>query len=341
MFDNFLKLCYTFSKGNLILDELISVIIPVYKVEKYIHKCVDSILSQTYKNLEVILVDDGSPDNCPAICDEYAKSDKRVRVIHKKNGGLSDARNAGLSVCRGGYISFVDGDDWIEPNFLEEMLKNLKEKNVDVVSCEIMAFFEQSGEHRPHYRGKKKDIFFENSEKYYEYVLQYAVAVWCRLYKRKVFENVKFPVNINAEDLYILAEMMKNISSAMHISKYLYNYRIRQNSIMNSVDEKIFDFIVASKKNIADTEKFYPNLAPNAIRRAISTFWWVEERIFSANNKSLNQKFIDEFIEFRKKYKKYESKKQKIKFFILKHFNWALRLTVRAKKKLKMLIGRQ
>lgn len=102
MFDNFLKLCYTFSKGNLILDELISVIIPVYKVEKYIHKCVDSILSQTYKNLEVILVDDGSPDNCPAICDEYAKSDKRVRVIHKKNGGLSDARNAGLSVCRGG-----------------------------------------------------------------------------------------------------------------------------------------------------------------------------------------------------------------------------------------------
>ena len=99
---------------------LISVIVPIYKVEKYLNKCVDSIINQTYKNLEIILVDDGSPDSCPDICDKYEKKDNRVKVIHKKNGGLSDARNAGLDIANGEYISFIDSDDEIEASFVEK-----------------------------------------------------------------------------------------------------------------------------------------------------------------------------------------------------------------------------
>ena len=102
----------------------ISVIVPVYKVEKYLDKCVESIVNQTYKNLEIILVDDGSPDNCPAMCDEWAEKDERIRVIHKENGGLADARNAGMDIATGDYIGFVDSDDWIEPNMYEVLLKN-------------------------------------------------------------------------------------------------------------------------------------------------------------------------------------------------------------------------
>ena len=99
--------------------DLISVIVPIYKVKKYLNRCIDSVINQTYNNLEIILVDDGSPDSCPQICDEYAKKDKRIKVIHKQNGGLSDARNAGLDIASGDFVSFIDGDDYIHPQTYE------------------------------------------------------------------------------------------------------------------------------------------------------------------------------------------------------------------------------
>ena len=111
----------------------ISVIVPVYKVEPYLHKCVDSIINQDYENLEIILVDDGSPDNCPAICDEYARMDKRVKVVHKVNGGLSDARNAGLDAASGDYVFFVDSDDWIEKGTIKECTQLLNNGQTDIV----------------------------------------------------------------------------------------------------------------------------------------------------------------------------------------------------------------
>ena len=109
---------------------LVSVIVPVYRVENYLRTCIDSILAQTYSDLEVILVDDGSPDGCPAICDEYAKQDARVRVIHQKNAGLSAARNAGLDLCQGEYITFIDSDDFVHPRFVELLLKCLPEREL-------------------------------------------------------------------------------------------------------------------------------------------------------------------------------------------------------------------
>ena len=114
---------------------LISIIVPVYDVEPYLRKCIDSILIQSYRDLEIILVDDGSPDNCGAICDEYAEKDKRIKVIHKKNGGLSDARNAGLDIATGEYIGFVDSDDWVMPDMYEYLYKAVKEYDADMSVC--------------------------------------------------------------------------------------------------------------------------------------------------------------------------------------------------------------
>ena len=117
---------------------LVSVIVPIYNVEKYLRKCVDSILNQTYKNLEIILVDDGSPDNCGNICDEYALSDSRIRIIHKKNGGLSDARNAGLDIARGNYILFVDSDDYIDETMVEKLYEALEKEKAEMSLCSFV-----------------------------------------------------------------------------------------------------------------------------------------------------------------------------------------------------------
>ena len=124
------------------MDSLVSVIVPVYKVEKYLSKCLDSIVNQTYKNLEIILVDDGSPDNSGKICDEYAQKDSRIKVIHKENGGLSSARNAGLDIATGEYIAFADSDDSVHLDFVEKLYRAIKEENADIACCSVEDFIE-------------------------------------------------------------------------------------------------------------------------------------------------------------------------------------------------------
>ena len=120
---------------------IISTIIPIYKVEKYLQTCIESVVNQTIKDLEIILVDDGSPDYCPEICDAWAQKDSRIKVIHKENGGLSDARNAGLDIAQGEYISFVDSDDWIAPNMYEIMLEVIEKEHADICACGIMGCY--------------------------------------------------------------------------------------------------------------------------------------------------------------------------------------------------------
>ena len=124
------------------MEELISVIVPIYKVEHYLPKCIDSIIHQTYQNLEIILVDDGSPDNCPEICDEYAKRDKRIKVVHQENGGLSAARNSGVEMANGEFLCFVDSDDYIHPKMYEILYKNLKKFKADISICDYNVVFE-------------------------------------------------------------------------------------------------------------------------------------------------------------------------------------------------------
>ena len=133
-------------------ESLISVIVPIFKVEDYLNRCVESLIAQTYHNLEIILVDDGSTDTCPQLCDEWAEKDKRIKVIHKKNGGLSDARNAGIRAAEGEYILFVDSDDWVCADYAESLYRAVESSNSDICECDVIR---TSGEIMPHYEGKE------------------------------------------------------------------------------------------------------------------------------------------------------------------------------------------
>ena len=163
--------------------KLISVIVPIYKVEAYLRRGIDSILAQDYPNIEVILVDDGSPDNCGKICDEYAKKDKRIRVIHKPNGGLSYARNAGLDVAKGEYISFIDSDDSILPYMYSTMIKVIENNNLDIVTCGVQRI--KPGEKIKETYGDGSVCIVDGREALINCLANDGAAVWCKLYTKK------------------------------------------------------------------------------------------------------------------------------------------------------------
>ena len=166
----------------------VSVIIPVYKVEKYIHKCIDSVLNQTFRDIQVILVDDGSPDNCGHICDEYSKADKRVSVVHKENGGLSDARNAGMKYAEGNYILFVDSDDYIEHDMIEYMYSRIKDSDADMATCGIYEVYSDRIEEQ-----KREPDFVCSGEEAFRCILQGHTIrgeVWNKLIRKSCMSGI-------------------------------------------------------------------------------------------------------------------------------------------------------
>ena len=222
---------------------LISVIIPVYKVEKYVEKCIQSVINQTYENLQIILVDDGSPDNCWKICDEYAKKDHRIEVIHKSNGGLSDARNKGLEIAKGEYIGFVDSDDYIEADMYEVLYNLLKQYNADVSICN---FYTVS-------QGKISIKNAENGIKEYnrieilkEILLDKNIQsyAWNKLYKKELFDEIKYPIGKKYEDIGTTFFLLEKCNKVVVTGKSEYYYINRQDSIVNNVTEStITDYI--------------------------------------------------------------------------------------------------
>ena len=218
-------------------NQKVSIIVPVYKVEKYIKRCLDSIINQTYKNLEIILVDDGSPDNCPQICDEYALKDIRIKVIHKDNGGLSDARNVGIDIASGEYIMFVDSDDYIEPQMIEVLYKALVDNSATISICNFKYITDDSDVvvdnedlpiHNGFITGKEllSDICFKN--KYWYWV----VAV-CKLYKKDLFNNLRFPIGKFHEDEFVFHKIILKCDKIACVASPMYNYLQRSGSIMH------------------------------------------------------------------------------------------------------------
>ncbi len=170
---------------------LISVILPIYKVEEYLDRCVNSLLSQSYSNLEIILVDDGSPDRCPHLCDEWAKKDGRIHVVHKKNGGLSDARNAGYAVATGDLISFIDSDDWVEPDFFRVLHEALTENDCDISTCEYRKAYE--GQALAPTTGNYGFRIFNQTEAMSALIdNKVQQVVWNKLYRRSVIGDILF-----------------------------------------------------------------------------------------------------------------------------------------------------
>lgn len=212
----------------------ISVIVPVYKVEKYMHRCVDSILGQTYADFELILVDDGSPDNCGAICDEYAAKDSRVVVIHQENGGLSAARNAGIDWAFANsdsqWLSFIDSDDWVSINYLEYLLKAAQSNNIKISMCWLYNTTGCVPQNEPQYK-----VQLLPPEEAYVYQKEEVHAYSCgRLFEKELFRNIRFPEGKLFEDSFIIHEVIFACSRIAVLENSLYYYFNNPNGIVNS-----------------------------------------------------------------------------------------------------------
>ena len=224
-------------------EDLISIIVPVYNVEQYLERCMTSILNQTYKKLEIILVDDGATDNSSKMCDEYARLDNRVKVIHKANGGLSDARNAGIEIATGEYIGYVDSDDWIEPDMYERMYNACIENDAQLAVCRYASEYKDKtvlgGKNTvvPLNRDELLKIYISGHDEYIIYN-----SVWSKLFKRELVEGVQFPKGRNSEDIMYTTKAFCKLEKAVYIDSCLYHYVLdREGSIMNvSRGERMF-----------------------------------------------------------------------------------------------------
>lgn len=226
----------------------VSVIVPVYKVESYIKKCIESIISQTYEELEIILVDDGSPDACGAICDEYAQRDTRIRVIHQSNKGLAGARNTGLRVASGDYIGWVDADDWIEPDMYEYLVEGIRSYDADIAVCGHM---EHGRSGVTHCGWEEVNVL--DTEGALECLLKNCTLqnyVWDKLWRRELFEEIKFPEGRTFEDIAVLHQLFIKAQRVVCLPEEKYNYRLRAGSIVSdrTLGNRINHYIAAKSR---------------------------------------------------------------------------------------------
>lgn len=228
------------------MKNLVSIIVPIYKVEDYLKKCVDSLINQTYKDIEIILVDDGSPDNCPKLCDEFALRDSRVKVIHKINGGLSSARNAGLDVCNGDFVMFIDSDDFVSENMVETLLNNYEKTKADIIVCDYYLVYGDNLKIQKHY---KKNKIVSGIDKYKMlYKSRYAIpslVAWNKLYKIHIFDKIRYDNGKLHEDEFIICKLLNSANQVSYITDKLYFYVQRNGSIMSKFNTKSFDKIEA------------------------------------------------------------------------------------------------
>lgn len=281
---------------------LISVIVPVYKVEEYLRECVDSIISQTYRNLEIILVDDGSPDNCPAICDEYAEKDKRIIVIHQQNGGLSAARNAGLDIASGEFICFVDSDDVLHPQYCEILISALLKSDCSFSACLVESF--QGSLSNLSFHSENYDI---KTMPWKEYIKTARMGVWNKLYRAAVFEYIRFMNGKVYEDIIFCADLSQVVSENICCCDYvLYYGRIRSNSIISDQFNKFIinpDRIFAAEYLITKFKDTTPDLFGFALNHSIGQPWTFVDSIYVRFAFKKNISFLKSFSRLIKKFR--------------------------------------
>lgn len=248
------------------MNSRISIIVPIYKVEKYLPACVNSLLNQTYTNIEIILVDDGSPDSCGNMCDEYAKKDDRIKVIHKKNGGLSDARNAGYPYITGDYVAFIDSDDCVADNMLEILLSAMEKENSDIVECDVQKFDD----------GTEPQPVGEKLYKIQSYITQDALKelmndgifhqhVWNKLYKKQVLNKILFAKGKLNEDEFWTYRVFGNAKKVTKVDYELYFYLQRAGSIMGeSYSLRRLDGLEAKAERQKYIDESFPALSSTA-----------------------------------------------------------------------------
>ena len=247
------------------MDSLISIIVPIYKVEKYLDKCVDSIVNQTYQNLEIILVDDGSPDNCPRMCDDWTKKDSRIKVVHKPNGGLSDARNAGMKIATGEYVAFIDSDDYIAYEFIEKLYSVMINEQSDIVECDVVRFNE--GETPVCATEKIVTESFETEKSLSLLMAEkgFHQHVWNKLYKSDIALPVSFEKGKLNEDEFWTYQIFGKAKKVTKVNLPMYFYLQRGSSIMGtSYNIRRLDALEAKVQRQKYIENNFPNLASQA-----------------------------------------------------------------------------
>ena len=331
------------------MEKLVSIIVPVYKVEQYIRRCLDSVLVQTYSHFELILVDDGSPDDCPAICDEYASKDKRIKVIHKENGGVSSARNAGIDAAQSEYITFIDSDDWIEPDYIETLMANADDADYlcSGINCWIDTKNAGSNIHNiisgikvDKKRGvvirKEKDFcgnLSDNTKKFFTlFEKTIVLAPYAKIYKKSLIKDVKYILGVKkGQDVLFNIQYLQNCQTIKNISYAGYNYECRNAvSASKSIKRKDIQQIGKSyNEYLQDLQNvFGPNQYLNSII-VIDCFRSVVLRLKEANENKAN--IINALLETYHNYPKdkiAKSKaillKNKIILFLIKHKNFRL-----------------
>ena len=229
----------------------LSIIIPVYRVETTLNRCVESVLNQNLDDFEVILVDDGSPDNCPQMCDAWAEKDSRIQVIHKSNGGLSDARNAGIEKAQGSYITFVDSDDYIAPDTYQPLLAILAGKtDVDIIEYPV---FEHYGSKKQHLLAFPSDKEYTDMDEYWYRAQAYKHTYACnKIYRKEVFNDVRFPVGMAFEDANTLPLLLKKARKVMTTNIGLYYYCYNPSGITATADGKTLNMLLHAHLNMIE-----------------------------------------------------------------------------------------
>ena len=217
------------------MKPLISVILPIYNVAQFLPRCIESVCSQTYDNLEIILVDDGSPDDCGDICDKYAEKDNRIVVVHKQNGGLSDARNKGAEIANGEYITFIDADDHVDDMYISVLYTSLSSKDVDCVISNARDYSEDGIIVKE--KNNELNYLFNTNQAIKELLLEdkFVCTCWGNLYKSSICKSLKFDINMKiCEDFKFLLNYINKSNNILVIDKVVYNYLIRKDSAVNS-----------------------------------------------------------------------------------------------------------
>lgn len=322
----------------------VSVIVPVYNVEKYLRKCLDSIVSQTLNDLEIILVNDGSTDTSPDICEEYKRKDERIKMITQKNQGLSAARNAGLKEAAGEYVIFIDSDDYIAENMLEILVNNITKSSADIATCGIYNVYQSYM--KPQYH-KKEKYTCGNVEAYRQILIgkKIPASICNKLLKRECIEDLEFPVGKHYEDAFFHIDLMQQVKTVCVDTQPLYYYVHRSGSITTRKYQKSsYDIVEAYEKNIRMVQEKYPSLMPESEFRVFWAYFVVLDRML----KEKEYRNIEQYKHVKRYLKKhvkdiiknpYFTRNRKIAAIILK-FNLELyRILSRKDQKSKMVIS--
>lgn len=242
-------------------DKLVTIIVPIYDVEKYLPECIESLIHQTYTNLEILLIDDESPDKCPEICEQYAKKDNRIKVIHKKNGGAASARNTGMEKVTGEYVCFVDSDDYVSLDFVQRLVEEAEKYKADIAACSFESLY---------LNRKEKNEFKKSLEVYVtkEYLKLFLVdwscaLAWNKIFRAQLLKNIRFEEGHKIDDEFFTYKVVMQAKKIVHFNEPLYKYRMRVSGVMKANegrDKRFWDQVEFIERRYQVIRTSYPDL---------------------------------------------------------------------------------